>query len=167
MTIDFENEYGSDLGLDLEAIANEVIPCALDYMECPYEAQVSLLITDNEDIHQINLEHRGIDRATDVLSFPMVEYQTPGDFSQLEENGMDCFDPDSGELMLGDIVISGDKVLEQAEEYGHSVLREYAFLITHSMLHLMGYDHMTPEEATQMESLQEAILLKMNIQREV
>jgi probable rRNA maturation factor len=69
--------------------------------------------------------------------------------------------------MLGDIVISGDKVLEQAEEYGHSVLREYAFLITHSMLHLMGYDHMTPEEATQMESLQEAILLKMNIQREV
>jgi probable rRNA maturation factor len=167
MTIDFENEYGSDLGLDMEAIANEVIPCALDYMECPYEAQVSLLITDNEDIHQINLEHRGIDRATDVLSFPMVEYQTPGDFSQLEENGMDCFDPDSGELMLGDIVISGDKVLEQAEEYGHSVLREYAFLITHSMLHLMGYDHMTPEEATQMESLQEAILLKMNIQREV
>ena len=62
----------------------------------------------------------------------------------LEEGGEDCFDPDSGELLLGDIVISADKVAAQAEEYGHSRRREYAFLIAHSMLHLMGYDHMTP-----------------------
>jgi probable rRNA maturation factor len=134
-------------------------------MNCPYEAQVSLLLTDNEEIHSLNLQHRGIGRPTDVLSFPMIDYETPGDFAFLEDEGSDCFDPDTGELMLGDIVLSADKVLEQAEEYGHSVKREYAFLITHSMLHLMGYDHMTPEEAAQMEELQEEILKQINILR--
>ncbi len=165
MTVDFENEYGNDLGIELYEIAEQVISFTLDYMDCPYEAQVSLLITDNEEIHKINLEHRQIDRPTDVLSFPMVTYEIPGDFSILEEAGVDCFEPDSGELMLGDIVISADKVLEQSAEYGHSVKREYAFLITHSMLHLMGYDHMTEEEAAEMERLQEEILTQMNILR--
>lgn len=165
MTLDFENESDKELGLELYELAEQVISCALDYMDCPYEAQVSLLITDNEEIRQLNREHRGIDRATDVLSFPMVDYETPGDFSFLEEEGTDCFEPDSGELMLGDIVISADKVLEQAQEYGHSTKREYAFLITHSMLHLMGYDHMTQSEAAQMEQLQEEILKQLNILR--
>jgi probable rRNA maturation factor len=165
MTLDFENESGKDLGLELYELAEEVIEASLDYMDCPYEAQVSLLLTDNEEIHSLNLQHRQIDRPTDVLSFPMVDYETPGDFGFLEEEGSDCFDPDSGELMLGDIVISMDKVLEQAEEYGHSVKREYAFLITHSMLHLMGFDHMTPEDAAQMEQLQEEILKQLNILR--
>ena len=82
-----------------------------------------------------------------------------------EDVFQDCFEPDSGELMLGDIVISADKVLEQAGEYGHSVKREYAFLITHSMLHLMGYDHMTEEEAKEMERLQEEILALLHISR--
>ena len=113
----------------------------------------------------MNLEHRQIDRPTDVLSFPMLEYETPGDFSFLEEDGEDCFDPDTGELLLGDIVISADKVMEQAEEYGHSVKREYAFLITHSMLHLMGYDHMMEEDAKEMEYLQEEILKELGIGR--
>lgn len=165
MTIDFENESSRDLGIDLYEIAEQVISFTLDYMDCPYEAQVSLLITDNEEIHQMNLEHRQIDRPTDVLSFPMVEYENPGDFEFLEESGDDCFEPDSGELMLGDIVISADKVAEQAEEYGHSVKREYAFLITHSMLHLMGYDHMTEEEASEMERLQKEILDELQITR--
>ena len=165
MTIDFENESGTDLGLELYEIAEEVISCALDYMNCPYEAQVSLLITDNNEIRIMNRDHRQIDRATDVLSFPMKEYETPGDFSVLEEECTDCFEPDTGELMLGDIVISADKVKEQAEEYGHSVKREYAFLITHSMLHLMGFDHMTEEDAKEMERLQEEILSQLNITR--
>ena len=165
MTVEFENESKSDLGLNLYDLAEKVISCALDYMDCPYEAQVSVLITDNEEIHRMNLEHRQIDRPTDVLSFPMLEYETPGDFSFLEEDGEDCFDPDTGELLLGDIVISADKVMEQAEEYGHSVKREYAFLITHSMLHLMGYDHMTEEDAKEMEYLQEEILKELGIGR--
>lgn len=165
MTIDFENESSLDLGLDLYSIASAVVSCALDYMECPYEAQVSILITDDEEIHQINLEQRQIDRPTDVLSFPMVEYEIPGEFDFLEECD-DCFDPDSGELLLGDIVISADRVAAQAEEYGHSRKREYAFLIAHSMLHLMGYDHMTKEEADEMERLQEEILRTLGIGRE-
>lgn len=166
MTIDFENEYQKDLGIDCQGLAEEVISCALDYMNCPYEAMVSLLITDNEEIYQMNLEHRQIDRPTDVLSFPMVDFETAGEFDFLEEDEFqDCFEPDSGELMLGDIVISADKVLEQAEEYGHSVKREYAFLITHSMLHLMGYDHMTEDEAKEMERLQEEILAQLHITR--
>ena len=135
-------------------------------MACPYEAQVSILITDDDEIHRINLEQRQIDRPTDVLSFPMVNYETPGDFSFLEEDSEDCFDPDSGELLLGDIVISADKVAAQAEEYGHSRRREYAFLIAHSMLHLMGYDHMTPEDAAEMERLQEEILQQLGISRQ-
>ena len=165
MTVDFENEYGQDLGLDLKEIAETVIFCSLDYMNCPYEAQVNVLITNNDEIHQMNLMHREIDRPTDVLSFPMVSYEHPGDFSVLEECGMDCFEPDTGELLLGDIVISADKVLEQAKEYGHSTKREYAFLLTHSMLHLMGYDHVTEEEAREMERLQEEILTQLDIRR--
>lgn len=165
MTIDFENESTKELELELYEIAEEVISFTLDYMNCPYEAQVSLLITDNEEIHRINLEQRQIDRPTDVLSFPMVEYEIPGDFDFLEDAGDEYFEPDSGELMLGDIVISADKVIEQAEEYGHSIKREYAFLITHSMLHLMGFDHMTEEEAAQMEQLQREILDELQITR--
>ncbi len=166
MTVDFENESREDLGLELYDIAEEVISFTLDYMNCPYEAQVSLLITDSEEIHRMNLEHRQIDRPTDVLSFPMVEFGTPGEFDFLEEDEQqDCFEPDSGELMLGDIVICAQRVLSQAEEYGHSAKREYAFLITHSMLHLLGYDHMTEEEACEMERLQKEILEELHILR--
>ena len=138
MTIDFENESSLDLGLDLYGVAQDVVSCALDYMDCPYEAQVSILITDDDEIHRINLEQRQIDRPTDVVSFPMVNYEATGELDVVEEDSEDCFDPDSGELLLGDIVISLDKVKEQAEKYGHGVRREYAFLIAHSMLHLLG-----------------------------
>ncbi|MCD8016174.1 MAG: rRNA maturation RNase YbeY [Lachnospiraceae bacterium] len=167
MTIDFQNESGDQLNIDLYEIAETVIDGVLDYLECPYEAYVGLLITDNEEIHRLNLEHRQVDRPTDVLSFPMVDFETPGAFDWLEEEaGDDCFDPESGELVLGDIVISADKVLEQAAAYGHSVKREYAFLIAHSMLHLLGYDHMTEADAAAMEQMQKEILETLHITRE-
>lgn len=165
MTVDFENESSLDLGLDLPAIAREVIEFTLDYMDCPYEAQVNVLVTGEDEIHEINLQQRQIDRATDVLSFPMAEYEVPGNFDFLEEEGMDCFDPDSGELLLGDIVICADRVIAQAEEYGHSIKREYAFLLTHSMLHLMGFDHMEEQDAALMEQKQREILEQLNITR--
>jgi probable rRNA maturation factor len=95
----------------------------------------------------------------------MLEYVTPGDFAFLEEENSDDFNPDTGEALLGDIIISVDKVLEQAESFGHSVEREYAFLITHSMLHLFGFDHMQEEEAKVMEEKQKEILLQLNILR--
>jgi probable rRNA maturation factor len=95
----------------------------------------------------------------------MIEYAYPSDFTVLEADGMDNFDPDSGELILGDIVISVDKVLEQAEKYNHAVKREYAFLIAHSMLHLFGYDHMDELERENMELKQDEILTRLGITR--
>ncbi|MDD6615443.1 MAG: rRNA maturation RNase YbeY [Lachnospiraceae bacterium] len=165
MTVEFENESILDLGIDLPGIARQVIEFTLDYMTCPYEAQVNVLITGEQEIHEINLQQRGIDRPTDVLSFPMAEYEIPGNFDFLEEEGMDCFDPDSGELLLGDIVVCAERVLAQAEEYGHSVKREYAFLLTHSMLHLMGFDHMEEADAAVMEQKQREILDQLGITR--
>ncbi|CDC39513.1 MAG TPA: rRNA maturation RNase YbeY [Lachnospiraceae bacterium] len=164
MTIEFEKEYDKDLGINYEEIADKVINAALDYEECPYEAEVSLTLVDNNRIHDINKEFRDIDRPTDVLSFPMVEYDDAGEFAFLEDED-DCFNPETGELMLGDIIISLDKVEEQAIAYGHSFTREYAFLIAHSMLHLMGYDHMTDDDASIMEAKQRAILDNLNITR--
>ena len=88
----------------------------------------------------------------------MVDYETPSDFDHVEEAVEDYFNPETGELMLGDIVISVEKVEEQAEKYGHSQTRELAFLVAHSMLHLCGYDHMEEEERLEMEERQRAIL---------
>ena len=123
-------------------------------------------IGDNEEIHRINLEYRQIDRPTDVLSFPMLSYEKAGDFSFLEEESEDDFNPDTGEVMLGDIIISVDKVLEQAQSYGHSPKREFAFLIVHSMLHLFGYDHIDSKDAAIMEPKQKQILEEMHIVRD-
>ncbi|HBA64177.1 MAG TPA: rRNA maturation RNase YbeY [Lachnospiraceae bacterium] len=164
MTLIFEEEGDLRLPVSCEELAQEVIEAALDYESCPYEAAVSLLLTMNDEIQEMNRNFRNIDRPTDVLSFPMIEYETPGEFSFLEEDDT-AFDPESGELVLGDIVISKEKVIAQAEEYGHSVRREYAFLIAHSMLHLMGYDHMDEDERRIMEAKQKEILLRLNITR--
>jgi probable rRNA maturation factor len=165
MTFCVENETDKELPFDIKEVAGKVINEALDYENCPYEVTVDVLITDNEGIHEMNREHRGIDRPTDVLSFPNVDYESPADFSNIEDREEDYFDPESGELCLGDIVISVDKVFEQAKEYGHSPMREYAFLIAHSMLHLLGYDHMEPSEAAVMEAKQEEILTRLGITR--
>ena len=164
MTLSLELETEFDVDFDYKKVAEEVVEYALDYLECPYEAQVNLLITNNEEIRHINKEYRDIDRDTDVLSFPMIEYEEPGSFDSIDESG-DFFDPDSGELVLGDIIICAGKVFDQAEEYGHSVKREFAFLITHSILHLTGYDHMNEGDAALMEEKQEIILDKLGIKR--
>ena len=158
MTINIEYEAEKKLALPYEEIIEDVVNAAMDYEECPYEAEVNVLLTDNEEIHRINLEFRNIDRETDVLSFPMGDYDVPGDFERLEEQSEDYFNPETGELLLGDIVISVDKVEEQAEKYGHSQTRELAFLVAHSMLHLFGSDHMEEEERLLMEKKQEEIL---------
>ena len=138
---------------------------ALEAEGCPYEAQVNVILTDDESIRTINRDERGIDNATDVLSFPMAFYENPADFNGLEDQD-DVFDPDTGEYVLGDIVISLDHVREQAKAYGHSERRELAFLVVHSMLHLMGYDHMLDSERIRMEEKQEAVLAALHITRE-
>lgn len=164
MTVYIEYETTHSLELPYEEIIRQVAQAAVDYEDCPYETQVNVLLTDNEGIHEMNREYRQIDRPTDVLSFPMTEYPAPSDFSLVEKD-MDSFDPDTGELILGDIVISVDKVQEQAKAYGHSEKRELAFLVAHSMLHLMGYDHMEEQERTDMEARQREILEQLEISR--
>lgn len=158
MTITIEYEAEKKLELPYEDIIRDVVNESLDYEKCPYEAEVSVILTDNQAIQEINLEQRRIDAPTDVLSFPLVDYETPADFDHVEDAVEDYFNPETGELMLGDIVISVDKVEEQAEKYGHTQTRELAFLVAHSMLHLCGYDHMEEDERLLMEARQNEIL---------
>ena len=165
MTITIEYETEIILDLPYEEIINNVIEESIDYVDCPYDFEVNVLLTDNEGIHQINLDMRQIDNPTDVLSFPMCDFETPGDFSLLEETPEEYFNPDTGELMMGDIVISVEKVKEQAEKYGHSETRELAFLVAHSMLHLSGYDHMEEGEREEMEAMQREILERRGYRR--
>lgn len=168
MTFYAENETNFSFPFSIEEIGKKVVEQAIESENCPYETEINLLLTDNEGIRQYNREYRQIDKETDVLSFPNVDYETPSDFSLVEEedNEADYFNPETGELVLGDIIISYERVLSQAEAYGHSVLREFAFLIAHSMLHLFGYDHMEEEEAKVMEEKQEKILNSLGITRE-
>ena len=169
MTINIEYETDIKLNLDYEQIIKDVINTAIDYEKCPYEAEVNVILTDDGQIHKINKEYREVDRPTDVLSFPMIDYDTPADFDALEvdmdSNRQDYFNPETGELVLGDIIISVEKVTEQAEKYGHSPKRELAFLVAHSMMHLFGYDHMEPEEAKEMERRQSEVLDILKITR--
>lgn len=162
MSINIENEYtGNEKSFlsekDIRTIAENVIIGALKHEGCPYEASVELLITGDESIREMNGQFRGLDKSTDVLSFPMIDFDSPADFDGFDDRE-DLFDPDTGELILGDIVISADHCMAQAAEYGHGTVREFAFLIAHSMLHLMGYDHMEPDESAEMERRQEEIL---------
>lgn len=164
MTIQIEKETSTELEFDYDALIRKVILAALEYEQCPYEAEINVILTDNASIQQVNAEIRGIDLATDVLSFPMAEYPSPAEFEGLEEQE-DCFHPETGELLLGDIMISLDKVLSQSAEYGHSSERELGFLVAHSMLHLFGYDHMEEEERITMEERQEKILESIGLFR--
>ena len=165
MTLYVAIESEADFPFDIETVARSVAQEALEAEGCPYDCAISLTIVDNAGIRELNRDFRDIDRETDVLSFPNLEFETPGDFSVADNSESDCFDPDTGELVLGDIVISTEKVKEQAKNYGHSTKREFAFLVAHSMFHLCGYDHMTEEEAGVMEEKQEAVLTKLGITR--
>lgn len=164
MTLYFEEEGKSALPLSCEELAREVAEAVLEDADCPYDAEVNLVLTTDPEIQKINLEFRNIDRPTDVLSFPMIDYALPGTFDFLEDR-VDCFHPETGELILGDIVISKDRVISQAKEYGHTIKREYAFLIAHSMLHLIGYDHIDEDERNRMEDRQRRILEGLGICR--
>ncbi len=165
MTSYVENETSQSFSFDEKALLDRVAQDVLDSENCPYETTVNLLLTDDAGIREYNKNYRNIDAETDVLSFPNLEFETPGDFSGVEEREADCFDPDSGELVLGDIILNVSRVKEQAVEYGHSELREFAFLLAHSLFHLCGYDHMEPDEAAFMEEKQEAVLQSLQITR--
>lgn len=166
MTSYVENETLTVFGFSEEETVKRVMEEVLNSEKCPYEAEINVLLTDNKEIQQYNMKYRGIDKETDVLSFPNLNYEKPADFDTAAKEEADCFNPETGELILGDIIVSVDRVKEQAAQYGHSELREFAFLIAHSMLHLCGYDHMEEKEAAQMEAKQEAVLERLGITRD-
>lgn len=160
MTITFSDEQEKiQITEEIENAVRAALGEAEKELACP--ACLNLMFTDNEGIRALNREFREIDRATDVLSFPAYELSMP-----LKE----CMDDIDGEyigneLFLGDIAVSMERAREQAEEYGHSLVREAAFLALHGTLHLMGYDHMVPEEEERMIKKQEALLRAVNIGR--
>ncbi len=167
MTFYVENETDAKFDFDIEELAGTVAQKVLDTEGCEYDTEISLTITDDEGIQELNRQFREIDSPTDVLSFPGISFEKEGDFSVVEtEQKMDVIDPESGRLMLGDIVINEKRVREQAKEYGHSEKREFAFLVAHSMLHLCGYDHMEEDEAKVMEEKQEEVLQSLGITRD-
>lgn len=166
MTLNIEKEVDIPADMDYKKIIRKVVDAALEFEDCPYEVELNVILTSNEEIAMINRDYRDLFVPTDVLSFPMVDYTIPGDFSGLDDDNVeDYFNPETGELMLGDIIISMDKVAEQAEKYGHSRERELGFLVAHSMLHLFGYDHMEPEETEVMEEKQRDILKLVRLNR--
>jgi len=153
----------SELSVDtaeIEALLQTVIPAALNAEGVDVPCEVDVLLTNDQGIHEINLEHRGVDAPTDVLSFPMFDL-APGDKPSPHDA-----DPGTGVVMLGDMVLNLDRAREQGEEFGHGTVREVAYLAVHSVLHLLGYDHMDdgPMKA-QMRTREEAILTELGITR--
>ena len=144
----------------VEPLLRRVISAALEAEGMDLPCEINVLLTDDEGIHQVNLDMRGVDRPTDVLSFPMFDL-SPG-----EKPGEEHEDPDTGLVPLGDMCISLERAAAQAEEYGHSVERELSYLAVHSVLHLLGYDHMDegPMKA-QMRRREEHILEGLGIRR--
>ncbi|MBE5921582.1 MAG: rRNA maturation RNase YbeY [Lachnospiraceae bacterium] len=169
MTINIENETSIQLDFDVDELLKTVVNYALDSKDFPYECEINIVLTTDKEIQKVNEEFREISRSTDVLSFPALEYESAGDFDFLsywseEEEAMYC-DPETGELILGDMMISLEHVQAQALAYGHSVKRELAFLCAHSMLHLFGYDHMEDGERAVMQAEERKIMEALKITR--
>lgn len=154
------NNEQNDIELNekLEKLINTVVNAALNYENATKDMEVSVYLTDNENIQILNREHRDKDMPTDVLSFPMLEFEN----GEMVDDIGDYFDD---VLILGDIIISVERAIAQAEEYGHSVERELGFLLCHSVLHLLGYDHEDDDERKIMREKEEAILDSINLKR--
>ena len=161
----FESEVEFEVDFNPEEIASLVADTVLSMEKCPKECEIELLLTDEDTVHEINKEYRQIDSTTDVLSFPNIDWEEPSDFEGESFNDELLLDPDTGLLMLGQIVLCKERILSQAEEFGHEVKREYAFLIAHSMLHLLGYDHMEEDERALMEEKQRECMSILKIGR--
>ncbi len=153
-------QEGIEVDEAMEALVAQVVEKVLAYEECEENYEVSISFVGDEEMRSLNNEYRGIDKETDVLSFPMLDFIE----EELEEEDEDAEYIDE-EIALGDIVISMRSVREQAEDFGHSFNRELAFLLVHGMLHLLGYDHEDEAGEKEMFEKQEAILEEMNLTR--
>lgn len=175
MTIYYDNQTDYEFDFDYKIVANDVITKTLLHEQFKYDVEVSITFVNEESIREINKEYRDIDNTTDVLSFPMIEYNS--DYSRISDRKEEMYDflidvidiknPDTDEIILGDIVLCVPVIINQAKEYNHSILREYAFLIVHSMLHLLGFDHIEEDERIIMENKQNQILESLSITRDL
>lgn len=150
--IELENQAGQQFS-HCEPLITQAVHAAVTVAGPPRQCAVYVQLVDDATIHQINLQTRDINQPTDVLSFPL---STPG---------WDEIDPQTGALMLGDIIISMQRVQQQAEEYGHTLAREAAYLAAHGTLHLLGYDHMHKQEQQHMRTLEEAAMAQLGLSR--
>lgn len=151
---------------ELENSIIEIIEYTLMEEQVTIPCEISVIFVDNEEIKQINNEMRNIDKVTDVLSFPMLEYVDKKVFKDLYLNyNFDFADLNEGDLILGDMALSLEKALEQSKDYGHSFEREVCYLVVHSILHLLGYDHMEDSDKITMRKREEEILNRFNISR--
>lgn len=156
MTLLIDNRTDFEISDEMVKILEKVCLESLQYEKFDEDCEISLSFVTNDEIHEINKQFRNVDHPTDVLSFPQLTF----------EEGEEADVNEKGEIVLGDIIISVEKAKEQAEEYGHSLKRELAFLTVHSMLHLMGYDHMEKDEEEDMFRRQKEILERAGIPRE-
>ena len=156
MTLLTENRTDIEISGEIMEAVEKACLETLKYEEFDEDCEISLSFVTNEEIHQINRQFRNVDAPTDVLSFPQLTFEE-GEEADVNENG---------EIVLGDIIISVERAKEQAEEYGHGLKREIAFLTVHSMLHLLGYDHMEKDEEEDMFRRQKEILEIAGIPRE-
>ena len=155
-----------DVTEELESVIKDVIEYTLKEEKLFVDNEVSVIFIDNEEIKTINLRQRGIDKITDVLSFPMLHYPQNKVFKDVYINyEFDQSDLYDDRLVIGDVALSLEKAREQSEEFGHSFLRECAYLTVHSILHLLGYDHMNEEQKNDMRKREEEILKNFNISR--
>jgi probable rRNA maturation factor len=150
-----------------EELLKSIIDFAVKVEKVNCKYQINVVLVENEEIRTINREHRKIDRITDVLSFPMLDFPENKVFKDVyEDNSFDSSMLDGEELVLGDIVLSLERAKEQSIEYEHSFKREMVYLVIHSVLHLLGYDHMNDKDKFKMREREEYILLKFNLNRD-
>ncbi|HOP99437.1 MAG TPA: rRNA maturation RNase YbeY [Acetivibrio clariflavus] len=147
-----------ELTSDMEELVRKAVDISLSIENFSIPSEISIMFVDNQHIREINREYRKIDKPTDVLSFPIVDM-----YDGVINSDSGDFDLDEELLLLGDIIVSLEKTKAQAEEYGHSFERELAFLVTHGVFHLLGYDHDTPEREEKMISKQYAVLKALNL----
>ncbi|HHV73984.1 MULTISPECIES: rRNA maturation RNase YbeY [unclassified Thermoanaerobacterium] len=159
MNILIDNRQDKVDAQGLDKIVEDVVRTALEVEGVVDDVEVSVSFVDNEEIHKLNKYYRNVDRETDVLSFPLVEFEEIYTDIDEEDDDLDEVQP------IGDIVISLEKAKQQAEEYGHSFIREVAYLTAHSMFHLMGYDHETEDEKKVMREKEEEVMRRLKIER--
>lgn len=160
--IDWQIDASMEEQEKMNVLFEKAVAAALDAEGVKTAVEVSLSVVSENVIRETNRDFRQIDKVTDVLSFPLIEYY---DMTPAEGVARGDIDPDTGEVCLGDVIICYQRAIEQADEFGHSLERELGFLTVHSILHLLGYDHMEPDEEKVMTEKQKAILEGIGLRR--